>query len=251
MPKKKANNYNAVRLADGAVTPSQLTELTEHWQESHGLKVDGMYGPQTQASVQAAVPTEKAPRIEGGWSMWSGGPLDRIPRSRKEMYEVYGNPGQGKVNKDWEAKSIITVRDLPGVPSKWHFRCHRLVEPYLREGLLRAARTSDYKIERAASFVFRHIRHDPSRPLSTHAFGAGVDFDPKRNWYKVYKRKGLAPAPWSEDYMRIWPDGVDQEFVAALQSVGFSWGSDWDSDGDTTDHTFLDPMHFELVDRRK
>lgn len=248
---KKANKYNAKRMVEGALTPSALTELTECWQEKHGLSQDGMYGPNTQKSVEASVPKAQEVRIEAGWAAWEEGPLDRIPRSRAEMYDVYGNPGRGKVDAKWRARNIITVRDLPGIPSKWHFQCHRLMEPYLREGLLRAARASDYEIEKAASFVFRHIRHDSRRPLSTHAWGIAVDFDPKRNWYKQYKKRGQAPVAWSEEYNRIWPKGVDKEFVAALQSVGFSWGSDWDSDGDVTDHTFLDPMHFELVDRRK
>jgi len=35
--------------------------------------------------------------------------------------------------------------------------------------------------------------------------------------------------------------------AAALEGVELRWGGDWDSDGFTTDHSFSDLPHFELV----
>ena len=49
--------------------------------------------------------------------------------------------------------------------------------------------------------------------------------------------------------MKYWPKGVPRGFVEAFQSCGFAWGSDWDEDGLTTDHTWQDPMHNEWIAR--
>ena len=47
---------------------------------------------------------------------------------------------------------------------------------YAREGLRRAQLSCpEYAIERCGSFNFRHIQHNPAKPLSTHAFGATID----------------------------------------------------------------------------
>jgi hypothetical protein len=153
------------------------------------------------------------------------------------------------VDRIWRRENIITVRDMPGVPSKWHFQCHRLAEPYLREGFRRGQiACPDYIIERAACFVFRHIRHDPTRPLSLHSWAICVDIDPWRNRGKYFER-GLAPPPFSGKWRQIWPEGLPEAFVEAFKSAGFTWGGDWDSDGLASDHEYVDPMHFELYHR--
>ncbi len=46
-------DYNAARLASGAITPEHVTELVRYWQSGHGLAVDGMAGPRTIASLAA------------------------------------------------------------------------------------------------------------------------------------------------------------------------------------------------------
>jgi hypothetical protein len=156
---------------------------------------------------------------------------------------------QTKPDKRWVRENIITVRDLPGVPRKWYVKVHRLAEPYVREALRRAMVVApEYKLERFGCWVFRHIRHDPARPLSMHSWGIALDQNPATNFARTFKR-GTAPAAWSDEYNAIWPDGVPRAWVEVVQSVGFAWGSDWDEDSVSTDHTYLDSMHFELVQR--
>jgi hypothetical protein len=178
------------------------------------------------------------------------GPLDRLPRNRREIYAMFGNPGVGSPDKAWVKTNIIEVRDLPGVPRRWYVKLHRLAEPYWREGLRRAhIAAPEYEITRFGGYVFRHIRHDPSRPLSYHSWGIAGDQNPGTNQVEYFTAKRPAPEAWSPEYMKDWPRGVPKAFVEAMASVGFAWGSDWDEDGRTDDHTFLDPMHFELVRR--
>lgn len=245
-----ADSYNAKRLNRGAVGPSHLTELTRHYQVTNGLVVDGKFGPSTAAAVEAAVRRRvvSPPAVIAGrdWKLFDG-PLDALPRNRSEVYAMFGNPGTVRADRRWVRENIVTVRDLPGVPRKWHVRLHRLAEPYVREALRRAQLVaSSYAIERFGGWVFRRIRHNPAKPLSMHAFGLAVDVNPADNGGKTF---GAASAPraWSREWMSWWPRGVPAAFVEAFQSVGFAWGSDWDEDGFTNDHTYLDPMHFELV----
>jgi hypothetical protein len=50
----KADDYNAAELAAGRITPVHVTTMTRAWQATHKLYVDGMCGPQTRASIDAA-----------------------------------------------------------------------------------------------------------------------------------------------------------------------------------------------------
>jgi hypothetical protein len=49
-----ADDYNAAELAAGRITPAHVTTLTREWQAMHKLHVDGMCGPNTRASIDAA-----------------------------------------------------------------------------------------------------------------------------------------------------------------------------------------------------
>lgn len=221
-------SYNVDRVANQSVTEDHLKKLAKHWQRNHGLTADGLIGPKTVAALEGRLESE-------GFV----GTLETIPRNRAEVYKTFGNPGTGKADKKWVKSNIITVRDLPGVPHKWYVQLHRLAEPYVREALRRAKEASNYEIERFAGFVFRHQRHDSSRPLSYHSWGIAVDVNPNQNQAKTYSKLVLSPKPWTPGWREIWPNGVDEAFVTAFESVGFSWGGRWQS--------FRDPMHFELV----
>lgn len=49
-----AADFNAAQFAAGELTWARITELVRAWQASHGLAVDGMAGPTTIASIEAA-----------------------------------------------------------------------------------------------------------------------------------------------------------------------------------------------------
>lgn len=67
-----ADDYNAEQLAGGAVTAVHVTELTRAWQSAHPpLKVDGMCGQQTIASIEAA--TRPAPFLRCPLPVLAGG----------------------------------------------------------------------------------------------------------------------------------------------------------------------------------
>lgn len=238
---KKAVAYNAKQIAAGDFTPEMIATLVAAWQGGHELVADGMCGKATQASIntlmadRGAAPPAKWPAFDG--------PLERVPQNRTEVYKIFGNPGTGAVDGAWEKTNILTTRDMPGIPSKWYFQCHRLVEPYMREGLRRARLAApDYTIARAASFVFRHQRHDPSRPLSYHSWGIAIDIDADINFAKQFASAAAVPKPWSPEWLQIWPGGVTQPFVEAMESVGFFWGGHWGKGGG-----FCDPQHWEFV----
>jgi hypothetical protein len=245
-----AEAYNQARIDDGTLTIEEITEMVRYWQEGHDLEADGKCGPVTQSTIEAVLAPQVAPTV---WTPWNG-PLENQPTNRSEVYAMFGSPGGVKLDLDWKKRNIIELHQkygtrLPGVPSKWYVQVHRLIEPYLREGLRRAmVAAPEYKIERIGSFNFRHLRHDPKRPLSMHSWGIAVDIDPQWNFSKTFP-KGKAPKAWSPEYMAIWPNGVPRAFVEAMTSCGFAWGSDWDEDGATDDHTYLDPMHFEWIAR--
>jgi hypothetical protein len=243
--------YNWKQFQEGNLTIEQITEMVRHWQETHELEVDGMAGNITRSTIDAVLAPQSAP---GKWDHYKG-PLKHQPRNTREINDVFGKPGGVKLDMDWKKRSIVELHQkhgnrLPGAPSNRYIHVHRDVEAYLREGMRRAqVADPDYVIERIGSFNFRHIRHDLRRPLSRHSWGIAVDFDPHKNFSRTFA-KGEAPKAWSPEYMAIWPDGLSEAFVEAMKSCGWAWGSDWDEDGATDDHTFLDPMHFEWVNRK-
>lgn len=168
------------------------------------------------------------------------GPLERIPRNRTEVYQVYGNPGVGEVDKRWARANMVTAEYLPGRWSKsGRLYVHRLAEPYLREALrrARAAQCLD-EIGQLGCYSFRHQRHDTARPLSYHSWGIAIDINSGQNAGRDFER-GKAPEPFSALWRRYWPDGITAELVRCFETVGWSWGGRW--------QTYPDPMHFELV----
>lgn len=243
----KAVAYNQKQFDAGNLTMEMITLMGEVWQRQHPpLKPDAFIGPATQNTLTLLLTPH--PEVEGSeWEEWDG-PLGSQPVTRSDVYAQFGNPGTGTADPKWERENIVELHGenhIDGIPAKWYFKIHRLVEPYLREGFRRANISSTYRVQRAGGYVFRHIRFDPKRPLSLHSFGIAFDIDADVNYARYLDPKNL-PDPFSTEWMKIWPKGVDKAFVDAMASCGWSWGGAWKlKDG------FVDPMHFEWTGRHE
>jgi len=233
---QEAIAYNGGEIADGDFTREMIVRLVQEWQETHQLGVDGKCGPNTQKSITSHLPVvQPEPRL---WTPWDG-PLETQPRNRTEVYDMFGTPGDE--GSRWFKENIVEVQGqncFPGVPPKWYVKVHRDTEPYWREGLRRAMVSSPYKIERFGGFFYRHIQFNEKLPLSYHSWGLAGDIDRRKN-KAVSFPNGDGPKPWTPEWMRIWPNGVDEQFVLAMANCGFFWGGWW--------RRFVDPMHFQFV----
>ena len=248
---EKAVEYNYRRLKEGLISAEDVTRLTLYAQERHqDLAEDGQAGPRTLRTMKELYKPEPPPEQFESWD----GPECRQPKSRREVYDMFGNPGESSEDNEWTRQNIMYCHKsrgtrLPGVPDHRWVPIHKLIYPYLREALERAHRACpDYKIERIWGHQWRTIRNRAGGRLSMHAWGIAVDVNSHLNYGRNFSR-GQAPEAWSASYWGIWPEGLPEGFVRAFQSCGFAWGSDWDEDGTSKDHTYLDPMHFEWVAR--
>ena len=86
-------------------------------------------------------------------------------------------------------------------------------------------------------YVCRHMRWDESLPMSTHSWGRSMDV----NWLEN---------PAGNKLVTDIPAGMIVDLHAVRTNSGarvFLWGADWDWDGLTTDHSYVDAMHWEVV----
>jgi len=79
----------------------------------------------------------------------------------------------------------------------------------------------------AGTFVPRHIRRDPARPLSSHSFGVAIDLNAEWNGY------GARP-------LQAGLHGSVRELVPYFAHAGFAWGGHFSGSS-------ADGMHFELA----
>lgn len=154
-----------------------------------------------------------------------------------EYYGVNRRVSKGVAGPDpvWERNNLVVVK-LPwrGVAS-WDrelvirgLRVHKLCAPSLERVLARIWQEfgSQRAIEAAGmhliggGYNWRQMRGGSK--LSTHAYGAAVDFDPDRN--------GLGDAT----------PAMDPRVVAAFKSEGWTWGGDWSPRS-------RDGMHFQAA----
>lgn len=226
-------------LRQRKLTEDEVATLLAFWQRGHQLDVDGKLGPATRASLETAFADAFDDRdlVELLTTRFDAG-MPYPPSNWNEAVEWLGDPGQAREDEAWVRANIVTVRDLPGVPTKFYVPLHRKIVPVTREGLRRAQLAApDYKIERFWGYIWRHKQHNPKKSLSNHALGIAVDIDSDRNFSKTFK--GIQPKPWSPEWKAIWPDGLPERFVLGMESVGWRWGGRW--------KVFVDPMHFEWM----
>lgn len=160
--------------------------------------------------------------------------------------DLYGVP-DGNPHGAWAREHIVycggdgkaELPAMPGVPPHLWFAVHRRAEPKMRAGFAAAQKACPtYEIASAGCWVYRHMRHDPSLPLSNHSWGAAVDVDAEHNG-GLSVRPG--PPPWSTAWHRTWPHGLPQAWIDGFLSVGgIGWGGAWSG--------YVDPMHLEVYD---
>ena len=97
----------------------------------------------------------------------------------------------------------------------------------------------DYKLTGSDTGFYncRHMRHDPSAPWSVHAWAMALDV----NWLEN---------PAGNKLVTDSPDEMIDDLLAVRTVSGarvFRWGGDWDWDGQSTDHSYVDAMHWEVV----
>lgn len=86
-------------------------------------------------------------------------------------------------------------------------------------------------------YNYRHMRHDIRLPWSVHAWARACDW----NWLQN---------PAGSKLITDMPRGMRDDILALRTNSGariFRWGGDWDWDGLSTDHTYVDAMHWEVV----
>lgn len=166
----------------------------------------------------------------------------------QKCIELYGDPGVHlkEPNPAWVRDNIVgcgwngkaELPAMPGVPNRFYFAVHRKVEPVMRAAF-QAAKDAcpEYTIGTAGCFVFRHQRHDVTKPLSLHSWGIAVDIDAGLN--SGHDFNGLPqPMPWSVNWNIRWPHGLPRAFVEAFEAHGFDWGGRW--------HGYVDGMHMQV-----
>lgn len=177
------------------------------------------------------------------------GPLEHRPKNLAEVIATFGDPGVKQLEPlaAWAHANIVECHEhetgprgrppMPGATAQFYFQCHRLAEPYMREALARCEQVAAGHVKRAASFVFRHMRHRVDLPLSYHSWGIAIDINSSFNEAHEFAH-GAKPKLWSPEWCARWPHGVTEAIVDAFKSCGFAWGGDWAG--------YCDPMHFEL-----
>jgi hypothetical protein len=219
-------------------------------------------------------PYRNPPSNEEIWSRPFKTDLPRLPKDRQEVYEIYGRPPEQPKTDSIAKYKVAKLSTVKGLPGRWNDSSGKLyvleyLAPYLREALDRSGKLGVLNyILKMGAYNYRPIRHSPGAPLSFHSWAAAVDINSSDN--KAVTKKGSFPAPFSKGWMKFYPHGVPYELVRCFTSVGFAWGGDWGYNGwvdvvkkhgvgyddslapaDWKKVTFVDPMHFELIDRRK
>lgn len=158
--------------------------------------------------------------------------------------------------KTTKKKNKLVVHDTGFKLSKKSLDTLRGVHPALAAVVVLALTTytkEDFTVIEGVRSMTRQralVKQGKSKTLeSRHLTGMAVDLA----WYKDGKvswstdnTKAFYDMDHSADYEGYQAIGVAMKEAAEKLGVPIRWGADWDGDGQHTDHTFLDWVHFEI-----
>lgn len=211
-----ALRHAGYKIATDGLFGPQTDHAVEQFQRQHGLHPDGIVGPITAAVLDAPHEVLVATAKPESMLVKPAGAVDPVRSPHDDtasLLAFYGKP--------WEDSSLLERVRCPwrlyydGVLWDHPVTIHRKVAPYLDKAFSeiweKAGKDND-------SAVLRHVKHFSGsynyRPvrgssrLSTHAFGASLDFDAAH--LPLGKRVGASDIPTS--------------VVQAFDNAGFTWG---------------------------
>jgi peptidoglycan hydrolase-like protein with peptidoglycan-binding domain len=118
------------------------------------------------------------------------------------------------------------------------FKCRvEAVEPFQAWEQIRAGHGYQLTGNDTGIYNCRHMNNDDSKPMSFHSWGMALDV----NWLEN---------PAGSKLVTDIPQAMINDILALRTNSDarvFRWGGDWDWDGISSDHSFIDAMHWEVV----
>lgn len=111
------------------------------------------------------------------------------------------------------------------------------VEPFQAFELVRAKHGYELTGNDTGFYNCRHMQFNDALPMSYHSWGMALDI----NWFEN---------PAGSRLVTDIPKAMRDELLALRTNSGarvFRWGGDWDWDGISSDHSYIDAMHWEVV----
>lgn len=218
-----ALNQAGYRVATDGIFGPRTAMVVQQFQVQHGLKGDGVVGPLTASMLDAPhavlVQTATPMPLVNNW------PHD----DTASLLAFYGDPHMA----EWEAENLVSIVTLfpiyyDGHPSK--IRCHRKIADALKSAMDQIFVAGGNNLK---SPILKHVQNYSgcynlrsvrgSSRISTHGFGAAIDFDAG-----VLTLGKNVPA-----------SDMPQKVVDIFKKTGAFWGGDYIGR--------KDPMHFQYA----